>query len=176
MSTTAVFGLVPNATDAERLANQLKAAGLSANDISVLFPDRAGARDFAAHEHTMALDVAAAAARTASLFGGGLGWLVGMGILAIPGFGPVIAAGPLMAALGGTVVGAAIGGLGGALVGLGVPEYEARQYEGKLRGGNILVSVHVENRREADRAREIFEREGAHDIAASSEASVRESA
>ncbi len=176
MVTTAVFGVVSNATDAERLANQLKAAGLSANDISVLFPDRAGARDFAAHEHTMALEAAATGAGTASVFGGGLGWLVGMGILAIPGFGPVIAAGPLMAALGGTAVGAAIGGLGGALVGLGVPEYEARQYEGKLRGGNILVSVHVENSREADRAREIFEREGAHDISDSSEASVKKSA
>jgi hypothetical protein len=101
---------------------------------------------------------------------------VGTGILAIPGFGTVIAAGPLMAALGGAAVGGAIGGLGGALVGLGVPEYEARQYEGRIRDGDILISVHTQDSREADRARDIFEREGAHDISGSSHAPVKRSA
>jgi uncharacterized membrane protein len=101
-----------------------------------------------------------------------MGWLVGVGSLAIPGVGPAIAAGPIMAALAGAGVGAAVGGFSGALIGLGIPEYEAKQYEGKIKGGNILISVHTENSRERDRVKEIFERAGAHDIAYTGEESI----
>jgi uncharacterized membrane protein len=103
------------------------------------------------------------------VLGGVLGWLAGIGSLAIPGIGPFVAAGPIMAALGGAAVGATVGGLTGALVGLGIPEYEAKQYEGKLREGNILISVHSENSTEADKAKKIFEKAGAEDIASASE-------
>jgi uncharacterized membrane protein len=101
-----------------------------------------------------------------------LGWLVGIGSLAIPGVGPFIAAGPIMAALAGAGVGAAVGGLSGALIGMGIPEYEAKQYEGKIKQGNILISVHSENSDEVKRAKEIFERAGAHDISSTGEESV----
>ena len=101
-----------------------------------------------------------------------MGWLIGIGSLAIPGLGPFIAAGPIMAALSGAAIGAAVGGLTGALVGMGIPELEAKQYEAKLREGNILISVHTETSEERDRAKEIFERGGAHDISSTGEASV----
>jgi uncharacterized membrane protein len=107
------------------------------------------------------------------VLGGGLGWLIGIGSLAIPGVGPLIAAGPIMAALGGAAVGAAVGGFTGALVGLGIPEYEAKQYEGKIRQGNILISVHTEDGKEVSRAKEIFKRDGAQDISYTGEASAK---
>lgn len=176
MSKTAVFGIASNAIQAERIANGLKAAGFSGNDISVLFPDKTGTRDFAHEQHTKAPEGAATGAGTGGVLGGGLGWLVGIGSLAIPGVGPFIAAGPIMAALGGAALGAAVGGLAGALVGLGIPEYEAKQYEGKIREGNILISVHAENGTEVSRAKEIFKREGAHDVSYTGEAAVKKSA
>ena len=142
------------------------------NDISVLFPDRGGTRDFAHEKSTKAPEGAAAGAGTGGLLGGGLGWLVGIGSLAIPGLGPFIAAGPIMAALGGAAIGAAVGGFTGALVGVGIPELEAKQYEAKLREGNILLSVHTEDSDERHRAMEIFEREGARDVSSIGEASV----
>jgi len=101
-----------------------------------------------------------------------LGWLVGIGALAIPGVGPFIAAGPIVAALAGAGVGAAVGGLTGALVGMGIPEYEAKRYEGKIKEGNVLISVHSENSDEVTRAKDIFERNGAHDISSTGEESV----
>ena len=108
----------------------------------MLFPDKSGTRDFAHEQHTKAPEGAAAGAGTGGVLGGVFGWLVGIGSLAIPGVGPLIAAGPIMAALAGAGVGAAVGGLSGALIGLGIPEYEAKQYEGKIKQGNILISVH----------------------------------
>src|SRR5207248_4928627 len=116
---------------------------------------------------------AATGAGAGGVLGGALGWLVGIGSLAIPGLGPFIAAGPIMAALGGAAVGAATGGLIGALVGMGVPEYEAKRYESKMREGRILFSVHSENSDETKRAKEIFERAGAEDIATAGEESVK---
>lgn len=168
----AVFGLVDSEAQAERLVDGLKAAGFSNNDISVLFPDKSGTRDFAHEQHTKAPEGAATGAGTGGVVGGVLGWLVGIGSLAIPGVGPFIAAGPIMAALAGVGVGAAVGGLSGALIGLGIPEYEAKQYEGKLKAGNILISVHSENGDEVKRAKEIFEHAGAHDISSSGEESI----
>jgi hypothetical protein len=168
----AVFGLVDSDSQAERIVDNLKAAGFPNNDISVLFPDKGGTRDFAHEKATKAPEGAAAGAGTGTVVGGVLGWLVGIGSLAIPGVGPFIAAGPIMAALAGAGVGAAVGGLSGALIGMGIPEYEAKQYEGKIKQGNILISVHSENSDEVKRAKEIFERAGAHDISSTGEESV----
>ena len=168
----AVFGLVDTESQAEIIVNGLRAAGFSNNDISVLFPDKSGTRDFAHEQHTKAPEGAATGAGAGGVLGGVFGWLVGIGSLAIPGVGPFIAAGPIMAALAGAGVGAAVGGLSGALIGMGIPEYEAKQYEGKIREGNILISVHSEDRDEVKRAKEIFERAGAHDISSTGEESV----
>jgi len=172
MSAKAVFGIASSEGQASRIAQDLEAAGFSRNDISVLFPDRTTTRDFAHEKNTKAPEGAAAGGVTGGVIGGGLGWLVGIGSLAIPGLGPFIAAGPIMAALGGAAIGGAVGGLTGALVGLGIPELEAKQYEAKLREGNILISVHTETSDERDRAKQIFERGGAHDVSSTGEASV----
>jgi hypothetical protein len=162
-------------SQAARIATALESDGFSPNDISVLFPDRGGTRDFAHEKNSKAPEGAVAGAATGGVLGGGLGWLVGIGSLAIPGLGPFIAAGPIMAALGGVALGAAAGGLTGSLIGLGIPELEAKQYESKLREGNILLSVHTEDSDERERAVEIFEREGARDVASIGEATVPES-
>ena len=168
----AVFCLVRTEPQAIRIVDQLKAAGFSHNDISVLFPDKTGTRDFAHEQHTKAPEGAAAGAGTGGVLGGALGWLVGIGALAIPGLGPFIAAGPILAALSGAAAGAALGGLTGALIGLGIPEYEAKRYEGKVKEGNLLISVHTEDSTERAHARRIFEQEGAEDIADTAEAHV----
>src|SRR5689334_24839863 len=123
----AVFGIAKSEEQAARIAHNWKAAGFSDNDISVLFPDKTGTRDFAHEQHTKAPEGAATGAGTGGVLGGAFGWLVGIGALAIPGLGPFIAAGPLMAALSGAAAGAALGGLTGALIGIGIPEYEAKQ-------------------------------------------------
>jgi len=168
----AVFCIVDSEIQAEGIVDGLRSAGFAGNDISVLFPDKGGSRDFAHEKATKAPEGAAAGAAGGGVLGGALGWLVGVGALAIPGVGPFIAAGPIMAALGGAAVGAATGGLAGSLVGFGMPEYEAKQYEAKIRGGNILISVHTEDGAEKRRATEIFEKHRAHDISSSSEEGV----
>ena len=165
----AVFCIVKSESQAEKIVAQMKDAGFSNNDISVLLPDTKGTRDFAHAKSTKAPEGATTGAGAGGLLGGGLGWLVGIGALASPGVGPFIAAGPIMAALGGVAVGAAVGGITGALVGMGIPELEAKQYEGKLRAGNVLISIHTENADERKRAKEIFKRAGAEDIASTSE-------
>ena len=167
----AVFCIASSETQAIQIVERLKAAGFSNNDISVLFPDKTGTKDFAHEQHTKAPEGAAAGASTGGVIGGTLGWLAGIGALAIPGLGPFIAAGPIMAALSGAAVGAAVGGVSGALIGLGLPEFEAKQYEGKIRKGNILISVHSENGDEVSRAKEIFKSCRAEDIATAAEAS-----
>lgn len=171
-----VFCIASSQPQVERIANALKAAGFSGNDISVLFPDKTGTRDFAHEQHTKAPEAAVTGVGAGGLFGGGLGWLVGIGALAIPGVGPFIAAGPIMATLAGIAVGAAAGGLAGALVGLGIPEYEAKQYEGKIHAGNMLMSVHAEDGKQVDQAKLIFEQEGATDISSTEESSVKAAA
>jgi|SRR5688572_683731 len=168
----AVFCIVKDRASATSLVDQLRSAGFSSNDISVLMPDKSGTRDFAVANSTKAPEGAATGAGAGGLMGGALGWLAGIGLLSIPGLGPFIAAGPIMAALSGAAVGAAVGGIAGSLIGLGIPEYEAKQYEGKIKGGNVLVSVHSENSDETKRAKEIFQRAGAEDIRSSGEASV----
>jgi hypothetical protein len=168
----AVFCLAKTEAQAISIVEQLKAAGFSPNDISVLFPDKTSTKDFAHEHHTKAPEGAAAGAGTGGILGGALGWLVGIGALAIPGLGPFIAAGPIMAALSGAAAGAALGGITGALIGLGIPEYEAKRYEGKIREGNVLISVHAEDRHERARAKQIFEQAGAEDVADTAEARV----
>jgi hypothetical protein len=170
----AVFCIANSEFQAESIVNELKMAGFSDNDISVLFPDKTGTKDFAHEHNTKAPEGAATGAGTGGVVGGALGWLAGIGVLAIPGAGPFIAAGPIMAALSGAAVGAAVGGITGALIGMGIPEYEAKRYEGKIRAGNILISVHSENSEETKRAKEIFEQAGALDISATTEAGVRD--
>src|SRR5512132_3768536 len=167
-----VFCLSDNESQTERIVQDLKAAGFSNNDISVLFPDKSGTKDFAHEQHTKAPEGAATGAGTGGVLGGALGWLVGIGALAIPGLGPFIAAGPIMAALSGAAAGAALGGVTGALIGLGIPEYEAKRYEGKIKEGNILISVHAEDSNERNRAKAIFEGAGAEDISYTEEAGV----
>jgi hypothetical protein len=169
----AVFCIATSEFQAESIVHELKTAGFSDNDISVLFPDKTGTKDFAHEHHTKAPEGAAAGAGTGGLIGGALGWLAGIGIFAVPGLGPFIAAGPIMAALGGAAVGAAVGGIAGTLIGMGIPEYEAKRYEGKIKEGNILISVHSENHAEAKRVKEIFEQASAHDISATTEAVVK---
>jgi hypothetical protein len=168
----AVFCIAKSEEQAVLIVNQLKAAGFSNDDVSVLLPDRAGSRDFAHEQHTKAPEGAAAGAVAGGVTVGILGWLVGIGSLAIPGVGPFIAAGPIMAALGGVAAGGAVGGLVGTLVGFGIPEYEAKQYEGKLKSGNILISVHAEDSAERKAAKEIFERSHASDVSYTGEARV----
>lgn len=169
----AVFCIAKTQTQAEAIVDQLKMAGFSYDDISVLFPDKQGSKDFAHEHHTKAPEGAAAGAGAGGVVGGTLGLLAGIGSLAIPGVGPFIAAGPIMAALSGAAVGAAVGGLTGALIGLGIPEYEAKRYEGKIRKGNILISVHTEDSNEASRVKEIFEQNNAEDISSTKEAGVK---
>jgi len=168
--TKAVFCIAKTESQADRIVAELKHAGFSNNDVSVLFPDKKGTRDFAHEKNTKAPEGATVGAGTGGVLGGALGWLVGVGALAIPGVGPLIAAGPILAALSGAAVGATVGGLGGALVGMGIPELEAKQYEGKVRDGNILISVHTDEPDEASRVKDIFKRQDAEDVSSSGEA------
>jgi hypothetical protein len=168
----AVFCIAQSIDQAERIVSRLKEAGFSSNDISVLLPDKSSTKDFAHEKHTKAPEGAAIGGATGLGMGAVLGWLVGIGSLAIPGVGPLIAAGPIMAALGGAAVGAAAGGLTGVLVGLGIPEYEAKRYEGKIKGGSALISAHTETSDERSKAKEIFEQEHAEDISSTGESGV----
>src|SRR6476660_2799481 len=167
--STAVFGIYPNRTSVESAVDAFKAAGFRNSDISVLFPENAGTKDFAHEKSTKAPEGATTGAGTGAVLGGGLGWLVGIGALAIPGLGPFIAAGPIMAALAGAGVGGAVGGLTGALVGMGIPEYEAKRYEGRVKDGGILLSVHSDSSEETKRAKEILQQTGAQDISSTGE-------
>ena len=168
----AVFGLVRDEAQASRIIEQLRTAGFSNQDISVLMSDRQSTREFAHEKATKAPEGATTGGVTGGVLGGVLGWLVGIGSLAIPGVGPFIAAGPIMAALSGSALGMATGGLIGGLVGMGIPEYEAKRYEGAVKSGRVLISVHSENSDETARAKEILERNGAEDISSAGEAGV----
>jgi hypothetical protein len=168
----AVYCIAKTEAQAVRIANRLRTSGFSPSDISMLFPDQGAARDLGHTNSTKAPEGAATGAATGAVLGGALGWLVGAGALAIPGLGPFIAAGPILAALSGAFAGGAVGGTTGALIGLGIPEYEAQLYESRLREGNILIAVHTQDSDESARVREIFSEEKAEDISSGSEASV----
>ena len=172
MSKKSVFCIATTRDQADRIVDQLKNANFSNNDISALFADKGTSHDFAHEKNTKAPEGAVAGAGTGGVVGGALGWIAGIGALAIPGVGPFIAAGPIIAALSGAAIGAAVGGIAGGLIGLGIPEIEAKRYEGKLKEGNILLSVHTENSAEITRAKDIFTKAGAQDICTTGEAST----
>jgi hypothetical protein len=172
MSKKSVFCIATSRQQADQIVDQLKNARFSNNDISVLFPDKDTTRDFAHEKHTKAPEGTATGAGAGGIIGGALGWIAGIGALAIPGVGPFIAAGPIMAALSGAAVGAAVGGIAGGLIGLGIPELEAKRYEGKVKKGNLLLSVHTETSEEISRAKDIFTKAGAEDICTTGEASA----
>jgi hypothetical protein len=168
----AVMCIVQRQEQAEAIVSQLQSVGFSPNDISVLFPDKSGTKDFAHEHNTKAPEGAVAGAGTGGVLGGTIGLLAGIGALAIPGLGPFIAAGPLMAALGGAALGAGLGGITGALVGMGIPEIEAKKYEGKIKGGNLLIAVHTGTPEQRKRAEDTFKTARAEDISTVSESSV----
>ena len=172
MSKKSVFCIATSRDQADEIVGQLKTANFSNNDISVLFPDKETTRDFAHEKNTKAPEGAVAGASTGGVIGGALGWIAGIGALAIPGVGPFIAAGPIMAALSGIAVGAAVGGIAGGLIGLGIPEIEAKRYEGKVKAGNLLISVHTVDSKEITQATDIFAKAGAQDICTTGEAST----
>jgi len=168
MSKTSVFGIVKSHSQAEQVVEGLQDAGFPVSEISVLLPDNEGKHDIGHVKATKAPEGATTGATTGGVTGGVLGLLAGIGALAIPGVGPFIAAGPIMAALSGAAIGATTGGVVGALVGMGIPEVEAKRYEGKLKSGNYLIAVHVRDGEEKDRAKEIFKSAGAEDISSTS--------
>ena len=169
---TAVFGLYQTQADVEYAVDALRSEGFRNTDVSVLFPDNKGTKDFGVEKNTKAPEGTSAGATTGGVIGGVLGWLVGIGALAIPGVGPFVAAGPIVAALAGAGVGGAVGGIAGALIGMGIPEYEAKRYEGRIKEGGILLSVHCDDRNWIEKAKKILERTSAQDVASASEASA----
>jgi hypothetical protein len=168
---TSVFGIYSSVAAAEKSVDTLITQGFRSSEISVLLPDQRGAHAFAHEKNTKAPEGTATGAATGGVLGGTLGVLVGIGALAIPGLGPFVAAGPIMAGLAGVGVGGAVGGVIGALAGMGVPEYEAKRYEGRLKSGGVLLSVHCDTSDEIKRAKNILKATGAEDIAASGESS-----
>src|ERR1035437_5614729 len=169
---TAVFGIYATRTGAEHAIETLTKSAFPISDVSVLVPEALGSKDMGTEKATKAPEGAAAGASSGAVLGGTLGLLAGIGALAIPGVGPFIAAGPIMAALAGIGVGGAVGGLTGGLIGMGMPEFAAKRYEGRVKAGGILLSVHSDNSDWTKRAKEILERTGAQDIASTGEASA----
>ena len=167
---TAVFGIYASAADAAEAVDQLRVAGFQNTDVSVLYSENSGNKDLAHEKNTKAPEGAAAGAGSGAVLGGALGWLAGAGLLALPGLGPFIAAGPIMGLLGGLGVGGAVGGFTGALIGAGMPEYEAKRYEGRIRKGGVLLSVHCDDTEAVKRAKVVLENSGAQDVSSSSEA------
>jgi hypothetical protein len=169
---SAVCAIASSTSQAESMVDSLRLAGFSADEVSVLFPDASGSREFAHAKSTKAPEGAVVGASAGGILGGMAGWVLALAPLAIPGIGPLVAAGPIFSALSGAALGAAAGGASGALVGLGFPEYEAKLYAGQLQHGNILIAAHTENKRQARVAWEIFQRADAHDIGVTTEAPV----
>lgn len=169
---TAVFGIYRTIGQAEQSVNRFIAAGFAQDDISVLLPDNDSTREFAHQKDTKAPEGATTGVTAGGAIGGAIGLLAGIGALAIPGVGPLIAAGPIMGALAGVGVGGAVGGIIGALVGMGIPEYEAKRYEGRIKEGGILLSAHCDTSDEITRAKNILKQTGAEDIASAGEASA----
>lgn len=168
----AVFGIYHTGNQAERGVDDLRETGFSNDDISVLLPDNQGTRDFAHEKSTKAPEGTTAGVTAGGAIGGTLGLLAGIGVLAVPGVGPLIAAGPIMSALAGLGLGGTVGGLIGALVGMGIPEYEAKRYEGHIKAGGVLLSVHCNSSEAVERAKELLKQTGAQDISSTGEASV----
>lgn len=169
---TAVFGIFATMTAADFATDSLIRTGFTAADISALIPENLGSRQIGTTKTTKAPEGAATGAGSGAIVGGALGLLAGIGALAIPGIGPFIAAGPLMATLAGVGVGGTVGGFTGALIGLGIPEYEARRYEGYIQKGAILLSVHCDTSQEIRRAKDVMKMAGAEDVSSTGESSA----
>jgi hypothetical protein len=169
---TAVFGIYTTVASADLATDSLIKAGFSAADVSALLPENLGSKPIATEKNSKAPEGAATGAGSGAVLGGTLGLLAGIGALAIPGVGPLIAAGPIMAALAGMGVGGAVGGLTGALIGMGMPEYEAKRYEGRLKKGGILLSVHCDTSDQIKRAKEIMKNTHAEDVSSTGESSA----
>lgn len=169
---TAAFGIYTSREAVEEGIECLRQANFRNEDISILFPENVGNKDFAHVKASKAPEGASTGAATGGVIGGVLGWLAGLGAIAIPGVGPFIAAGPIMAALAGVGVGGAVGGIAGGLVGLGIPEYEAKRYEGRIKKGGYLVSIHCDDSKWASKAKKILEDTGAEDISSTGEAAA----
>ena len=166
---TAVFGISPDRLSVEEAVEQFRIAGFRSTDISVLFPDNKGTKDFAHEKNTKAPEGATTGGVAGGITGGVLGWLTGIGAIAIPGLGPFLAAGPIVAALAGAGAVGALGGIIGALAGMGIPEYEAKRYEGRLRDGGILLSVHCDDHTWVNRAKGLMQGTGGQDVASAGE-------
>jgi hypothetical protein len=172
----AVFGIYATRARVDTAVTALQEHGFANTDVAILLPESLGTNDPITEKSTKAPEGAAAGGASGLLLGGALGWFVGVGALASPGVGPLIAAGPILAALAGAGAGSAIGGLTGGLVGLGIPEYEAKKYEGRVAQGNVLLSVHCESSDQHNRARQVWEATGAEDISSATESSQAASA
>jgi len=168
----AVFGIYSTYSGVESAVETLKSAGFRNTDVSVLVPENLGSKDMAVEKGTKVPEGAATGAVSGAVVGGALAWLVGIGVLAIPGLGPFLVAGPIVTVLAGVGAGGALGVVAGALVGWGIPEYEARRYEGRVRKGGILLSVHCDDSDWTKRARQVLKLTGAEDIASAGEAAA----
>ncbi|MBC8126804.1 MAG: DUF3341 domain-containing protein [Gloeobacteraceae cyanobacterium ES-bin-144] len=175
MKHKSVYAIATSEDQARLIVDNLINGGFSSNDISALFPDKGSSREFSYEKSTKAPEGAVTGVAAGGVIGGTLGLLVGIGALAIPGVGALIAAGPLLAALGGAAAGATVGGIAGSLIGLGIPEIDAKRYENRIAEGNILISVHTETDDEVSRAKEILDEAGAEDISVTTMAEVAES-
>jgi hypothetical protein len=169
---TSAFGIYRDEASLKVGIDVLQREGFRLEDISVLFAENVGTKDFAHEKGTKAPEGAATGAGSGAVVGGVLGWLAGVGSIAIPGVGPFLAAGPIMAALAGAGVGGAVGGLTGAIIGAGIPEYEAKRYEGRVRSGGILMSVHCDDSEWTSKAKDLLERTGADDVSSTGESSA----
>jgi uncharacterized membrane protein len=169
----AVICLVPTEAEANSIVIDLQELGFTTDQISALLPSKNANKDMGHEKHSKAPEGTATGAGAGALVGGALGLLAGIGVLAIPGAGPFIAAGPIMAFLSGAAVGTTVGGIAGGLIGLGIPEYEAKQYESKIRDGNILLSVSIDDREEAKEVEQVYKENGARDIKSTTEEKVR---
>ncbi len=167
-----VIGIVETRSEAEAIVLKAREIGFFLNDISILFPDKTTTKDFAHENNTKAPEGAVAGGSAGGVIGGTIGLLAGLGALVIPGLGPFVAAGPLMAALSGAAAGVTVGGVAGALIGFGIPEIEAKRYEGKLQGGNILVAIHVDDAEMKERAEKLLKKFNAHNVTATNEAAT----
>jgi len=172
MANTAVYGIYRNRVNVEQAVDTLREQGFRNTDISVLFPENQGSKDFAVEKNTKAPEGAATGAGSGAVVGGALGWLAGIGLLAIPGVGPFIAAGPIIGLLAGAGVGGAVGTIVGALIVMGIPEYEAKRYEGRIKEGGILLSVHCDSSDWVKRAKDLLKQTGAEDISSAGEAAA----
>lgn len=171
-SNIATFGIFHTRQTVDMAVESLKQGGFNTSDISVLMSDKTSTREFAHEKNTKAPEGATTGAGAGAVLGGALGWAAGIGALAIPGVGPLVAAGPIMAALAGAGIGGTVGGLSGAIIGFGIPEYEAKRYEGAVKDGGTLLSVHCSSSDRVKKAKEILKQAGAEDIASSGEATM----